>query len=57
MKDLIAELGGYKTMIIPHKCDVTNKQQVNDLVGEGLRHLPPIRGVIHGAMDNRVSTP
>ena len=42
-------------MVIPHKCDVTNKQQVNDLIGEDLRHLPPIRGVIHGAMDNRVS--
>ena len=57
MKDLIAELGGHGTMVIPHKCDVTNKQQVNDLVGESLRHLPPIRGVIHGAMDNRVSIP
>lgn len=57
MKNLIAELGGHGTMVIPHKCDVTNKQQVNNLVGEGLRHLPPIRGVIHGAMDNRVSIP
>lgn len=55
MKNLIEELRGHGTMVIPHKCDVTNKQQVNDLVGEGLKHLPPIRGVIHGAMDNRVS--
>ena len=55
MKDLIEELRDHGTMVIPHKYDVTNKQQVNDLVGEGLRHLSPIRGVIHGAMDNRVS--
>lgn len=57
MKNLIDELGGHGTMFIPHKCDVTNKQQVNDRVGEGLRHLPPIRGVKHGAMDNRMSIP
>ncbi|KAL8832103.1 MAG: hypothetical protein Q9191_000460 [Dirinaria sp. TL-2023a] len=53
MTNLIEELRGHGTMLLPHKCDVTNKQQVNDLVGEGLSHLPPILGVIHGAMDNR----
>ena len=54
MRNFIEELRGHGTTVIPHKCDVTNKHQVNDLVGDRLRHLPPIRGVIHGAMDNRV---
>ena len=55
MKELIEELRGHGTMLVPHRCDITNKQQVNDLVGDGLRHLPPILGVIHGAMVLRVS--
>ena len=42
--DLIGELRGHGTEIVLHRCDATNKQQVNDLVGKGLRHLPPIRG-------------
>lgn len=56
IRNLIIEMGVHGTMIIPHKCDVTDKLQVNELVGEGLRHVPPIRGVIHGAIDNRVSS-
>ncbi|KAL9126150.1 MAG: hypothetical protein Q9217_004761 [Psora testacea] len=52
--NLIEELlRAHGTTVIPHKCDVTNKHQVNELVGGSLKHIPPIRGLIHGAMDNR----
>ena len=54
-RNLIEELRDQGATVLPHKCDVTDRHQVNELVGQSLRHIPPIRGVIHGAMDNRVS--
>ena len=42
-------------MIIPFKCDVTDPHQVNELAGPKLSHIPPIKGVIHGAFVNKVS--
>ena len=41
--------------ILPFKCDVTNLNQVNELVGPKLSHIPPIKGVIHGAFISKVS--
>lgn len=43
------------TTILPSKCDVTDKLQVKQLVEEHLSHMPPIRGVIHGANHDQVS--
>ena len=31
------------------KCDVTDADQVNALVRQKLAHMPPVKGVIHGA--------
>ena len=43
-------------MIIPHKCDVTNKDEVEKLAtGKSFGDLPPIKGLIHGALVHRVS--
>lgn len=42
-------------VILPFKCDVTNPDQVNELAGPKLDHMPPIRGVIHGAFIDKVS--
>lgn len=42
-------------VILPFKCDVTNPDQVNELAGTELNHIPPIRGVIHGAFIDKVS--
>ena len=43
--------------ILSFKCDVTDPNQVNELAGPKFSHIPPIRGVIHGAFINKVSTP
>lgn len=56
-QNMIEELHERGTVVLPHKCDITDKHQVDELTGQSLSHLPPIRGVIHGAMDNRVSHP
>lgn len=42
-------------LILPFKCDVTKPDQVNELAGPKLNHIPPIRGVIHGAFIDKVS--
>jgi NAD(P)-dependent dehydrogenase (short-subunit alcohol dehydrogenase family) len=52
---LIEELRVRGVAVAPRKCDVTDKDQVEELVKESLKEMPPIRGVIHGAMDSRVS--
>ena len=41
--------------ILPFKCDVTDPDQVNELTGPKLSHIPPIIGVIHGAFVSQVS--
>ena len=45
--DEVAQLGG-KLRIV--QCDVSDAQQVARLVKECCADMPPIRGVIHGAM-------
>jgi NAD(P)-dependent dehydrogenase (short-subunit alcohol dehydrogenase family) len=45
--DDLRALGGN---IVVCSCDVSNLTAVEDLVHNGLASLPPIRGVIHGAM-------
>ena len=42
-------------VILPYICDVTDANQVNELAGPKFSHIPPIRGVIHGAFVNQVS--
>ena len=42
-------------VILPFKCDVTDPNQVNELAGPKLSHIPPIKGVIHGAFIDKVS--
>lgn len=42
--------------ILVRSCDVSSQQDVNDLIHHGLSSLPPIRGVIHGAMVLDVSS-
>ena len=42
-------------VILRFKCDVTSADQVNELAGPKLSHIPPIRGVIHGVYVAQVS--
>jgi NAD(P)-dependent dehydrogenase (short-subunit alcohol dehydrogenase family) len=41
--------------VVVRSCNVSNREEVEDLVQHGLSDLPPIRGVIHGAMVLHVS--
>jgi NAD(P)-dependent dehydrogenase (short-subunit alcohol dehydrogenase family) len=56
-KDQIDELNATGANIVVRRCDVANKAEVEDLVSNGLSDLPPIRGLIHGAMVLHVSSP
>ena len=52
---LAEELAERGTKIVVHSCDVSSRGSVRHLVEDGLRDLPPIRGVINAAMFLKVS--
>jgi NAD(P)-dependent dehydrogenase (short-subunit alcohol dehydrogenase family) len=52
---LIDELSVNGTHVIVKPCDVSSRQSVENLIKEEMKDLPPIRGVVHGAMVLRVS--
>ena len=52
LMDQVAVAG---THIYVKACDISDSVSVEKLVKEGLIGLPPIRGVVHGAMVLRVS--
>lgn len=53
---LIREPASHKTHILVKACDVSSRADVERLLNEELTHLPPVRGVVHGAMILRVSS-
>jgi NAD(P)-dependent dehydrogenase (short-subunit alcohol dehydrogenase family) len=53
---LIHELASHETHVLVKACDVSSRADVERLVNEELTHLPPVRGVVHGAMVLRVSS-
>lgn len=55
-QQLIEQLRPSGTRVILCPCDASNKISVEKLVKEDLKDLPPIRGVVHGAMVLRVIT-
>ncbi|KAK7959092.1 Reducing polyketide synthase PKS1 [Apiospora aurea] len=50
VKELIDEVAQLGAEIVVQKCDVANPADVENLVTYELGGLPPVRGVIHGAM-------
>lgn len=52
---LMEELDSHGTQVVYCRCDITVKHEVEDLVVENASKMPPIRGVIHGAVVSRVS--
>lgn len=54
--ELEREMQRHDARIVVIKCDVTDEDQVRQLVGDCQSILPPICGVIHAAMVLRVST-
>ncbi len=55
VKELIEEVAEAGAEVIVRKCNVANAADVEELVNFGLDGMPPIRGLIHGAMVLRVS--
>lgn len=47
---LIDELAAKKTHVAVKACDVSSKQSVEHLINKDMKNLPPVRGVVHGAM-------
>lgn len=43
--------------IVIRRCDVANRLDVEELMSIGLQGMPPVRGIIHGAMVLHVSMP
>jgi NAD(P)-dependent dehydrogenase (short-subunit alcohol dehydrogenase family) len=54
-KEQIDALNETGANIVVRSCDVANRASVDELVSEGLSGLPPVRGIIHGAMVLHVS--
>lgn len=48
--DEIDALNQAGTQVVIRRCDVTDRSDVDKLVSIGLSGLPPVRGIIHGAM-------
>jgi NAD(P)-dependent dehydrogenase (short-subunit alcohol dehydrogenase family) len=53
--NLIQELRGCGSTIVAYKCDVIEKEDVEKLVRECPRSIPPIRGLVHCTVVLRVS--
>lgn len=52
---LMDELADDGTHVTVKPCDVSSRQSVESLMKDGMKNLPPVRGVVHGAMVLRVS--
>lgn len=53
--ELIEEASAAGASISVRSCDVSNWDQVENLVTEGVKGLPAVRGIIHSAMVLNVS--
>ena len=48
--ELVEELKGQEVNVVVFKCDIADRSQVQKMISECKATLPPIKGVIHGAM-------
>jgi NAD(P)-dependent dehydrogenase (short-subunit alcohol dehydrogenase family) len=51
----VEEMKGMGGAIVVRRCDVAKKDEVEELISNGWVGMPPVRGVIHGAMVLHVS--
>jgi NADPH:quinone reductase-like Zn-dependent oxidoreductase len=54
-KEQIDSLNASGANIVVRRCDVADRADVEDLILTGLKDMPPVRGIIHGAMVLHVS--
>ncbi|KAL8352513.1 hypothetical protein RB601_002706 [Gaeumannomyces tritici] len=50
VRELIQELEELGAEVVVRKCNVVSRDEVDDLVTNGLRGMPAVRGVVHGTM-------
>ncbi|KAB5542843.1 polyketide synthase [Coniochaeta sp. 2T2.1] len=50
VKELVDELAAFGATVVVRRCDVANRDEVDNLVCAGLEGLPPVRGIVHGTM-------
>ena len=50
VQELVEELKQKKVHVVVVKCDIADRSQVQKMISECQATLPPIKGVIHGAM-------
>ncbi|KAI0490355.1 ketoacyl-synt-domain-containing protein [Xylaria cf. heliscus] len=50
VKELIEEVAAVGAEVIVRRCDVAKPDDVEELINFGLEGMPPVRGLIHGAM-------
>ncbi|KAI1864983.1 uncharacterized protein JN550_008529 [Neoarthrinium moseri] len=50
VKELVDQAAEQGANVVVRRCDVANPADVEDLVNQGLEGMPPVRGLIHGAM-------
>jgi short-subunit dehydrogenase len=55
VKEFVDELTALGANILVRSCDVADKKSVDNLLSNELGNMPPVRGVVHGAMVLRVS--
>ncbi len=53
-KDAVQTLQGKGASVAVYPCDVCESAQLDNLIAESLKSMPPIRGVIQSAMVLRV---
>jgi NADP-dependent 3-hydroxy acid dehydrogenase YdfG len=56
-KDQMEALNAVGSNIVVRRCDVADRADVEALIQTGLVDMPPVRGIIHGAMVLHVSHP
>lgn len=54
-RELVDELKGHGTEVVVYTCDIGDESQVKKKIHYVQETMPPIRGVLHGAMVIRVS--
>ncbi|KAL8382408.1 hypothetical protein RB595_006274 [Gaeumannomyces hyphopodioides] len=50
LRELIQALEELGAEVVVHKCNVVSRDEVDDLLKNGLRGMPAVRGVVHGTM-------
>lgn len=55
-KEQIDALNASGANVVVRRCNVADRSDVNELLASGIEGLPPVRGIVHGAMVLHVSS-